>query len=175
MSSIEKINFEPLSDILHTQRRDYPLADPNLADPLNSLALIDGEWLVLNADFKLVRAADIAAAGNLAASTSWVNFMERGRYDRRALSQTKNTIIQLGDYIADTRIYDASATYGGAGVVIDTVMQPLKVASIDIGGKIVCGLVGHGGAADTDPIVGRVLRLPANNGGKLMFERASSI
>lgn len=174
MSSIEKINFEPLSDILHTQRRDYPLADPNLADPLNSLALVDGEWLVLDANFKLVRAADIAAAGNLATSTSWVNFMERGRYDRRALSQTKNTIIQLGDYIADTRIYDATVALG-SGAAITAVMQPLKVASIQIGTKIVTGLVGHGGAADASPIVGRVLRLPANNGGKLMFERASSI
>jgi hypothetical protein len=86
----------------------------------------------------------------------------------------KVPLLFLGDYEADTRIYDATATVG-SGAAITTVGQPLKVASVDIGGKIVCGLVGHGGAADAHPIVGRVTRLPASNGGKLRFVRASSL
>jgi hypothetical protein len=174
MSTVQRINFEPLSDILHTQRRDYSLAEPALADPSNSIALVDGEWMVINNSFKLERASDITVLGNLATRKSYVLFAERGRYDVRALSGTKTDIIQLGDYIADTRIYDATVVIG-AGAAIANVGQPLKVATIAIGSRYYTGLVGHGGVGDTDPIVARVMRLPANNGGKLMFEKACSI
>jgi hypothetical protein len=175
MSTVQRINFEPLSDILLNQRRDYSLADPNLADPLNTVALVDGEWMVVNDAFKLERATDVAAAnGTVASRTSYVNFMERGRYDRRAMSGVKNTVIQLGDYIADTRIFDATQVGATNGVAITFVGQPLQVATITIGTRKYVGLIGHDGAAG-GAIVGRVMRLPANNGGKLMFERASSI
>jgi hypothetical protein len=80
----------------------------------------------------------------------------------------------MGEYEADTRIFDATATVHTNGVAITAVGQPLKVASITIGTRVYVGLVGHGaiGGADVDPIVGRVTRLPANNGGKLRFIRA---
>lgn len=173
MSTIEKVNFEPVSDILATQRKDFALADRTLADPLSATALVDGEWFIINSSYQAARATAINAADNLATQTSYVVFSERGRSDVLANAARKIPLIWMGDYEADTRIFDATAAVGG-GAAITTVGQPLKVASIDIGGKIVCGLIGAV-AGDGEPIVGRVTRLPANNGGKLRYRTASSI
>ena len=173
MSTIQRVNFEPVSDILKVQIRDYPLADRTIADPLNANAYVDGEWFVIDATKKAARAAAINVAGNVATQTSYVIFAERGRSDVLGMSGRKVPLIVMGDYEADTRIFDAGAIVNG-GAIIDTVGQPLKVASITIGGKIVSGLVGAL-AADGEPIVGRVTALPATNGGKLRYFRASSI
>lgn len=174
MSTVERINFEPASDILATQRRDFGLADASLADPLNAVSLVDGEWMRLDNNYKSVRASAIGAAGDPALQSSYVLFAERGRYDVRAMSETKMPLIFMGDYEADTRIFDAAAVVG-SGAAVSFAGQPLKVATITIGTRNYSGLVGHGGTADPHPIVGRVTRLPASNGGKLRFMRASSI
>lgn len=174
MSTVQRVNFEPASDILATQRRDFALNDPTLADPLNAVALVDGEWMVINNVYKIVRATNIASVGDPALQTGYVLFAEKGRYDVQALAQRKMPIIFLGDYEADTRIFNASAVVG-SGAAITAAGQPLKVATITIGSRNYTGLVGHGGAADAHPIVGRVTRLPANNGGKLRFVRADNI
>lgn len=173
MSTVQKVNFEPVTDVLKTQRRDFVLADKTLADPLNAVSLVDGEWMTLNSSYQLVRAAAIgtlatAGAGGRAAVKSFPLWAERGRYDVRAQAQTKMPLIFRGDFEFDTRIFDAAAA-AGSGAAITTVMQPLKVGTIAIGSRNYCGLVGHGGAADTDPVVGYVTRLPASNGGKLRF------
>lgn len=174
MSTVERVNFEPLSDILATQRRDFPLADPSLAEPLNAVALVDGEWMVIDSAYKIVRAAAIGTPDDPALQTAYVLFAERGRYDVQAQAQTKMPIVWMGEYVADTRIFDASAVVG-SGAAITTAGQPLKVATVTIGTRNYVGLVGHGGAADAHPIVGRVTRLPANNGGKLGFMKAATI
>ncbi len=168
MSTVGKINFEPVSDILPVQRRDFPLADRTLADPTNAVALVDGEWMTLDATNKLVRAAAVATPGDIATVRAFPLFMEKGRSDVQALSMVKTMILWLGDYEFDTRIYDASVAVSG-GAAITTMMQPLKVATVTIGSRNYVGLVGHAGSADTDPIVGYVSRLPATNGGKLRF------
>jgi len=174
MSTVQQINFEPFSDILATQRRDFALNDKTLANPLNAVALVDGEFMVLNSSYKLVRATTIGSVGNLATQTGYVLFAERGRYDIRAMADVKMPVVWLGDYEADTRIFDATVALG-SGAAITFAGQPLKVATITIGTRNYSGLVGHGGAADTDPVVGRVTRLPASNGGKLRFVKASNI
>jgi hypothetical protein len=168
MSTVGKINFEPVSDILPVQRRDFPLADKTLADPTNVVALVDGEWMTIDATNKLVRGAAIGTPGTAATVRTFPLFMERGRADVQALSGTKTMILWLGDYEFDTRIFDAAAVVG-SGAVIGTMMQPLKVATVTIGARNFVGLVGHGGAADTHPVVGYVSRLPATNGSKLRF------
>lgn len=173
MSTVQKVNFEPVTDILATQRRDFVLADRTLSDPLNAVSLVDGEWMTLDSSYKLVRAADVATlgtagAGGRASVLSFPLWAERGRYDVRAQAQAKMPIIFRGDFEFDTRIFDASAVVG-SGAAITTVMQPLKVATIAIGSRNYCGLVGHGGSADTAPVVGYVTRLSASNGGKLRF------
>lgn len=173
MSTIQKVNFEPVSDVLVVQRRDFPLADKTLSDPLNAVALVDGEWMTIDSSYKLVRAAAIgtlatAGAGGRAAVRAFPLFAERGRYDVRAMSEGKMPVLFRGEYEFDTRVFDAVAA-AGSGAAITTVMQPLKVGTVAIGTRNYCGLVGHGGAADTDPVVGYVTKLPANNGGKLRF------
>jgi hypothetical protein len=173
MSTVARVNFEPVSDILATQRRDFPLADPTLADPNSATPLVDGEWMILDANSQLVRAADVATPDTLATQTSYPLWAERGRYDVQALANRKMPIIWLGDFEFDTRIFDASAALGG-GAAITTVGQPLKVATITIGTRNFVGLVGAV-AGDGEPVVGRVTRLPANNGGRLRFRSASSI
>lgn len=173
MSSIQRVNFEPVSNLLMTQIRDFALADKTIAEPLNTTAFVDGEWFIINSSYQAARAVAIGGTGNVATQQSYVLFAERGRSDVLASSQRKVPLIFMGDFEADTRIFDASAAYSG-GAAITTVGQPLKVASISIGGKIVSGLVGAV-AADGEPIVGRVTRLPANNGGKLRFVRATSL
>lgn len=167
MSTIQRINFELLSDTLKLQVRDFPLADRTIADPLNTTAFVDGEWFVLDTNRKAARAAAIGGAGNVATQTSYPIWAERGRSDVLANADRKVPLIFMGVFEADTRIFDAALVASG-GAAITTVGQPLKVSSISIGGKIVCGLIGAV-AADGEPIVGRVTRLPANNGGKLRF------
>lgn len=169
MSTVQRINFEPVTDILPLHRRDFPLADPTLADPTNATTgTVDGEWMTINTSYQLVRAASIVAAGNAATVRSFPLWAEKGRYDIQAMSGRKAPVIFLGAYEFDTRIFDATLVVGG-GAAITTVLQPLKVASIQIGARFYCGLVGHGGAADTNPVVGYVTRLPASNGNKLRF------
>jgi hypothetical protein len=168
MSTVQKINFEPVSDILPILRKDLALADPSLAQPNNALALTDGEWVTIDSSYKWARAASAASAGNLATVRSFPVFMEAGRTDRQAMAEKKTTALYRGEYEFDTRIYDASVALG-SGAVISTIMQPLKVASITIGPRVFVGLVGHGGYADQSPVVGYVTRLPASNGGKLRF------
>lgn len=168
MSTLQKINFTPVSDVLPIQRRDFPLADAALANPLNSVALVDGEWMTLNSSYQIVRASNIASVGARASVRSFPLFAERGRYDVQALSSTKMPILWRGEYEFDTRIFDATVALG-SGAAITAPMQGLKVATIAFGGRNFTGLVGHGGAADTDPVVGYVTRLPASNGGQLRF------
>lgn len=174
MSTIQRVNFEPLSDLLKTQIRDYALADKTIADPLNALAFVDGEWFIIDTNNKAARACAVNAAGNFPTQSSYPIFAERGRSDVLAMSGRKVPLIVMGQWEADTRIFDATLVVSG-GAAITFVGQPLKVASISIGGKVVVGVVGAA-AGDGEPIVGRVSRLPANNGGKLrMFGGVSSI
>lgn len=172
MSTLQKVNFEPVSDILTTWRKDLPLAVPSLAEPLNAVALVDGEWVTLNSAYKWVRASNVAAGADPATVPSFPVWFERGRSDRLAMSERKTPALFLGDWEFDTRIFDAAATVG-SGAAITTVMQPLKVATVTFSGRNFTGLVGHGGAADAHPIVGYVTKLPANNGGKLRFKKGS--
>jgi len=176
MSTVGRINLEPVSDILSIQRRDFPLADPTLANPDNANALVDGEWMTLDNNSQLIRAAAIAMAGTAAALRSWVLFAQRGRYDVQAMAGHKTDILWLGDYEADSTVFDAAAAVG-MGAAVTAVGQGLKVASVTIGGTVFSGLVGHGGTAggDTDPLVGYVTRLPANNGGRLRYRSGSAI
>jgi hypothetical protein len=176
MSTLQKINFTPVSDILPVQRRDFVLSDPTLCNPLNAVALVDGEWMTLNSSYQIVRATDITSvgayqpAGAAFPPRSFPLFAERGRYDVQALSSPKMPVLWRGDYEFDTRIFDASAVVHG-GAAITAVMQPLKVATVTFGGRNFTGLVGHGALSggDTDPVVGYVTKLPTTNGGQLRF------
>lgn len=166
-TQLNKYNFEPISDISKDWVKDFQLADKTLASPANVLALTDGEWMTLDVNGKLIRGADLTqAAGTAAAKRSFPLWAERGRYDVQALK--KAPIIWLGEWEADTRVFDASA---GAGIT-DT-MQPLMVAVISTTGpqgtRKYSGLIRHTGSA---PIVALVTRLHTANGGKLRVKSA---
>ena len=163
-STVQKVNFEPVSDIMVLWIRDLPLANPDLANPLNSVAIVDGEWLTLDTNYKWVRATDITSLASISTLKSFPCFSELGRSDRLGMSQKKTSAIFRGESEFETRIYDSAV-----GTPITYVMQPLKVRTIVIGTRNFTGLVGHGGSGDTDAVVGYVTKLPANNGGKLRF------
>ena len=173
MSTVSRINFEPRSDILAVQRIDFSLADKTLSNPTNPVALTDGEWMVIDNQYKAARAADVATPDTLATQSSYLVFAERGRNDVQAMSRKAVPLLWIGGYEGDTRIFDASVALGG-GAAITAVGQPLKVATITIGTRNFVGLVGAV-AGDGEPVVARVTRLPADNGGKLRFRTASSI
>lgn len=177
MSTLQKINFTPVSDVLPIQRRDFSLADPTLANPLNPVALVDGEWMVIDTNYKCLRASDILTPGATypvgygASRRSFPNFAERGRTDVQAMSRTAIPLLFRGEYEFDTRIFDASVAVGsGGGAAMTFIMQPLKVATITFGGRNFSGLVGHGvEGTDVDAVIGYITRLPTSNGGKLRF------
>ncbi len=160
MSSVAKVNFEPVSNVLAIQTRSMTLADPELANPLGANPLVDGEWLSYDGAGKAIRAADISSGGNAAAAISWPVWAEKGRYDNQALGERKKSVIYLGAWEFDTRIYVATSMAVGHRVA---------VASITINGVIYAGLVDNGTMASPGAgiTVGVVTRLPAANGNKL--------
>jgi|GEM_PF-1544261 len=164
-------NFRPVRDILPLERLSAPVADPTLTDPSNAAALIDGEWMTLDANYKLVRACDVATAGNEASLPSFPLWTESGRFDVQATAERLVTVIWMGAWEFETLIFDAAADIG-LGDPITTRLQLVKVASITISGKIYSGLVGAT-SSDTNPTVGRVTRLPADNGGWLRIRGGS--
>ena len=176
MSTVQRVNFEPVSDSNPIHRRDFPLSDPTLSNPLNAAALVDGEWMTLDntggpSFGKLVRAVSIVLAdvGLVATGVSFPLFAERGRYDTQAIADRKMPVLFLGQYEFNTRIFDAGANIGGHGnAAIASMLQPVKVAGITIGGRQYSGLIGAS-YSDNDAIVGYVTRLPAGNGGQLRF------
>ena len=176
MSTLQRINFTPVESILPLSRRDFPLADKTLANPLNAVCVVDGEWMTLNSSYQLIRATDITVVGttylpggSVAIPRAFPQFAERGRYDVQSLSSAKMPILWRGEYEFDTRIFDATAVCNG-GAAITYPLQPLKCATITFGGRNFCGLVGHGAlSTDVDPVVGYVTKLPSANGGQLRF------
>lgn len=171
--AIEIENFRPVNDVIPVVRRDIGLADKNLANPRNATHLVDGEWMSVNQNNKLERAVSIVAAGNQPAVTSggfvkrlFPLWAETGRYDVQAMFERKTPVLYGGFWEFETLIFDATATVSGGAAITD-VDQPLKVASIDIDGKIVSGLVGVGSADSDVPVVAFVTRLHTTNGGWL--------
>jgi hypothetical protein len=175
MSTVQRVNFEPVSDINPIHRRDFPLSDPTLSNPLNADALVDGEYMTLdnnvgNTFGKLIRAISITGdEGTAATVLSFPLFAERGRYDVQAIADRKMPVLYLGQYEFNTRIFNIAANINGKGnAAIATLLQPVKVAHIILGGKHLSGLVGAA-FADNTPIVGYVTRLPSGNGQQLRF------
>jgi hypothetical protein len=175
--AIERENFRPVTDVLPVVRRDIGLYDKTLADPDNVDHLVDGEWMTVNASNKLVRAVDIAAAGNEPATIGgydpklYPTWAERGRYDVQANYEKKLPILYMNAWEFETLIFDATATVTTGGP-INGIHQPVKVASITIGTKTVSGLVGALKAeVGTKIIVGYVTRLHTDNGGWLRIRR----
>jgi len=160
MSTVLKTNFEPRSNLMNLQTRDFPLVDPTLVNPLSALATVDGEWMEVTSAYKMQRAADVASAGNAATAQSYPLWAERGRTDIQARGTRAAPVIWLGQWEADTRIFLVTSMVMGGCV---------SVSSVDLAGKICSGLVANGTIASVGGgiTVGYITRLPATNGGKL--------
>jgi len=155
-------------------RAAFPVLDKTLVNPMNAIALTDGEWLTLSntAPGKLERATPIGTIGACAKQLAFPLWNERGSTDIQAIAGNKATIIFRGQFEFDTRIYDPTALTASISAMMN-ILQPVKVATIQAtvagaGVRNFSGLVGSS-YDDPDPIVGYITRLPPNNGGKLRF------
>lgn len=133
-----------VSEVLPIQRRDFYLANPALLNPNNANPLLDGEWLQLDANYKLARGAD-GSGTHEAIVPSWQLFAERGRYDTQAIG--KAPILMSGPYEAECKICDLTgATVGLPLVVQDVTFQSLtrrglKVLGAGTGEHLIFGFV----------------------------------
>jgi hypothetical protein len=166
--TVGKSNFDPVSSIIMVERSAFELVDRTLANPDNAVALVDGEWMTLNSTgLKVQRATAIASVGDQATQMSFPWWQERG--DSSVQANGKGAILSHGDWVADTNIYNSTLAVGSGAAM--TLLGPVKVATITLGGRNYSGLVGHGGSGDTAIVVGYVALLPSNNGGRLRVRR----
>jgi hypothetical protein len=168
--AVKKIqNFLPLDDMLYIRTRSFEVADAQLIQPGNAVSLVDGEWVSLNSSGKLIRASAVGTPND--PSTVWRPFpiyTPLGSSDAMAMADPMLAVIFGGDGTEwSTHVFNAGVTIGG-GAPITFRHQPLKVATITLtsavnGVRNFSGLVGHGGAADTAPVVGIVTEVPTGN------------
>lgn len=143
------VNFKLVSEFQTIGRRSFEIDPVGILDPNNAQPLVDGEWLQLTATtYKMTR-------GSVEATVpSYCFFAEKGRYETQALG--KGPMLYLGVYECDTKIMDVTGAAVGDAVSVQDVTlsaivrRALKKATATDGTKY---------------IVGRITRLPANNGG----------
>lgn len=112
-----------ISEVLPVQRRDFYLTDPTLLNPNNANPIVDGEWLELDSNYKLIRGATGSGAHE-AVVPSWAVFAERGRYDTQAVGKT--VVLFQGGFEAETQVADLTGmAVGNALVVQDVTFQSL--------------------------------------------------
>jgi len=151
------LDFNLISEFQTIHRRPFELADPTILNPVNANPLVLGEYLQLDAAYKMARGGEAAGA----TVPSFCYFAEQGRYETQAIQ--KGPFLYGGFYEADTKVFD--------GTGITTVGQPLAVGDVTYGSLTRRGiLLNPGGGVLT---LGYVTRLPANNNGFLRFIRAA--
>lgn len=142
------VYMELVTDVQMLRRRNYEVAIRALLSPSNSNPIIDGEFMNLDNNYKLVRGA--------ANSFGYMVWDEKGRYDVQALG--KITVIHGGGgYEADTRVFVAAGlTLGGPlGITNNCPVDTIQKS----------GLYNWA----SGPVIGYVTRMPAMNGNRLRF------
>lgn len=142
----------PVNDVF---RRDIEMADPTLLDPTVTNSLLQGEWISRDSGGKGVRVT--SATEKLPMQV----FTQKG--DFAAQSIGKVTVIQLHAYEADTDVFDGAGSYvaGATELTVDdfaisgVTRSALKVAA---SGNVVHAVC---------------TKAPADNGGKLRFQKVS--
>jgi hypothetical protein len=155
-------NFKLVSEFLSVATRSFELADSDLLNPNSALPLVMGEFLEVDADYKMARGAATPALG-----PSVAYFQFQGAYDTQALG--KGPFLYQHEYEVDTKIFEEP---GGA-------YDPFVLNGAVLVGTIAGGV--HTGRRGVLPqkttpvageyILGYVTRLPANNNGFLRFRR----
>lgn len=107
-----------ISEVLPIQRRDFYVADPTVLNPNGSNPLLDGEWMEIDSNYKLVRGSGEEA------TIAWQVFAEKGRYDTQAVG--KVPVLFQGGYEAETKIVTlTSIVVGSLLMVTDVTFQSL--------------------------------------------------
>ena len=149
-----------LSPVSNIYRRDFTLADPDLADPNESDCLDQGEWVTYDSDGKLVRAA------NNASPDTFQVFTMKGDFGAQALG--KVTILQLHDYEAETDMFDPAPTSPFA------MGAPLTIIVENVDGYASRAVLTNDIVANTSWVHGFVTQIPSDNAnGMLRFQRVS--
>lgn len=143
----------PVNDVF---RRDVELADPTLLDPTESDALIQGEWLVSNSSGKWARPTTSVRG----CAQVWT---QKG--DTAAQAISKVTVLQLHEYEAETTMFADGLT--------PAIGDRLTVKSSTVDG--VAGRAALAAAGSGEFVYGFVTKPPADNGGKLRFQKSTSL
>ncbi len=107
-------NFELVTELQTLTRRDFYLANSALLNPFDSNPVLDGEWLVIDSDYKLARGSGEGTDPNV-----FPVHTERGRYDTQAIG--KVNVLMLGMYEAETKIYDSTSLVVGSPLTVQDV------------------------------------------------------
>lgn len=109
-----KPNFELVTELQTLTRRDFYLAVDTILNPLDANPLLDGEWLVIDANYKLARGTGEGTDPNV-----FPVHTERGRYDTQSIGKTN--VLMLGMYEARTRVYDSTSAVLGSALTVQDV------------------------------------------------------
>lgn len=142
------VYMELVTDVQMLRRRNFEVAIRALLSPSNSNPIIDGEFMNLDNDYKLVRAASN--------SFGYMVWDEKGRYDVQALG--KITVIHGGGgYEADTRVFASAGLSLGCALGLSN--------NVPVDTIVKSGLAVYA----SGPVIGYVTRMPAYNGNRLRF------
>lgn len=148
-------SFELITPLQEQNRRDFPVADPTILKPLSALPLIEGEWLELDANYKLARGTGTSPA-------SFPVHTERGRYDTQSIGKTN--VLFCGQYEAETSVIE-----GLIGTFV--VGYHVKLAAVTSGpntGRVGIKICTAGVPVTNDVVVGVVTKVNAAT-GKVRF------
>jgi len=141
--------FKLVTEVLAQTRRDFEVNSPNFIDPEHADVILMGEYVELNAAYKLIR-------GTGGDYPQFPVFVEKGRSDVQAIRML--TTLFLGGFEADSLIFDGDPALG-AKLEIDPAISYL--------GKTVSGLKTWGAGY----VAGYVTRTKATNNDYLRFIR----
>jgi hypothetical protein len=144
-------NFELITELQTLTRRDFTVADSNILKPLSALPLVEGEWLELDANYKLARGTGTSPA-------SFIVHTERGRYDTQAIGKTN--VLFAGQWEGETSMIE-----GAIGTFVPGYM--VKLAAITAGantGRVGIKICTAGVPVTNDVVVGVVTKVNSATG-----------
>lgn len=139
--------YKLVTEVLAQTRRDFEVNSINYVDPEHTDVILMGEYVELNAAYKLIR-------GTGAAYPQFPVFVEKGRSDIQAIRML--TVLFIGGFEADTLVFDGTPALGAA-LEVDPAVTYL--------GKTVSGLRTWGAGY----VAGYVTRTAATNNNYLRY------
>lgn len=113
-------NFDIISGLEYTDRRDYNLVDPTILNPTSLNPLVDGEWLELDAAQKLKRGTSLLAANEAANALTFPVWAETGRWDTQTIQ--KVPVIRWAYFEARTALVDNTNCVVGTPLIVKDIV-----------------------------------------------------